>query len=171
MKDIHFKYPDSDQKRGQILEKETITKKESSRKMKIDEYTHDFQLTYGSYNKKLASESLKQSRNVDNNIRKHKENKLLCEKQNFNYYRDGGIGKVSISWLLNQDPNKLSYGNEALIKDPKPMDYWKTNFEFIQVDKRTESVSPVSSPLKCTYWYLVEKSLTYYGEAINTKWQ
>lgn len=97
MKDIHFKYPDSDQKRGQILEKETITKKESSRKMKIDEYTHDFQLTYGSSNKKLASESLKQSRNVDNNIRKHKENKLLCEKQNFNYYRDGGIGKVSIS--------------------------------------------------------------------------
>ena len=49
-----------------------------------------------------------------------------------------------MSSLLNQDPNKLKYSNKALKKDPLPMDYWKTNFDLTQMDKKTEQISSVN---------------------------
>ncbi|CAI2359697.1 unnamed protein product [Moneuplotes crassus] len=67
--------------------------------------------------------------------------KLRNEKQNFNYYKDGGIGSSqppqnthlyttsTKSSLLNLDPTKIHYSADSLQKDPLPMDYWKTNFD------------------------------------------
>jgi hypothetical protein len=46
-KDLHFKHPDSEQKRGSTLQHETSLKNSCSKKMKIEEYTHDFKLAYG----------------------------------------------------------------------------------------------------------------------------
>ena len=130
--------------KGEVLLQEFCTKNAYNKRMKIEELTHDWNLSYqsGKVIADLPPSTSNQPKHL-NELRKHKENKLKCEKQNFNYYKDGGIGKSSVENLLNIDPTKVSPSKDALRKDPLPMDYWKTNFSFIQVEPKTENSLPV----------------------------
>lgn len=143
----HFKHPEHPEKLGATLENDFVSKTKSSRRMKIEELNHDFNLFYGeaNFSKKLVS--LIDTKKYYDPLT-CKENKQIIEKQNFNYYKDGGIGKVNINSLLNLDPNKIKYDKSAFKKDPLPMDYWKSNFDFLQVDKTNKDHQVIFELLK-----------------------
>jgi hypothetical protein len=130
--EVHFKHPEHPEKLGAVLESDFFNKTKSSRRMRKDELTHDFSLAYGKTKFSQKLKSLIDTKKYHDSMT-CKENKKTIEKQNFNYYKDGGIGKVNMNSLLNLDPNKITYDADSLKKDPLPMDYWKTNFELSQV--------------------------------------
>ena len=62
------------------------------------------------------------------------------EKQNFKYHEDIGVRHPD-SNTAQTSSSATRYMQGANQKEKLPMDYWKTNFTFNQVDKKTETGS------------------------------
>lgn len=121
---------------------DTNNQNEKNKQLKKDLLSHAFNLGYGKDTHKRVpsvdiTHGMKKSGEI---LRENSTLKKKNEKQNFKYSEDIGVRSSDSTNRINSS-SAARYLQGVYQKEKLPMDYWKTNFIFNQVDKKTETGS------------------------------
>ena len=117
-----------------------------NKQLKRNLLSHAFNLGYGrDTHKRVPSVDVTQGmRKWDEILKEWETLKKKNEKQNFKYTENGDVKNSEYPIELNNVTN-TRYMTGGFHKEKLPMDYWKTNFAFNQVEKKTGTGTLASS--------------------------